>query len=629
MLKVMRNYASSWLIKFILGAIVIVFIFWGVGSFTSKRASRVAMVNGDVITMQEYDNAYNQMIENLQQRLGNNLDDKMLEMLNVRQQTLDQLIEKKLILQQAEKLDFRVSNDKLADFIRGMKVFQNEGRFDNRLYNRVLNHYHMTPEGFEELQKESMLIEKIKSLVSDSVKVSDNEAKEWFKYTNASVDIDFIVLRPDSYKNDALSPEEIKAYFDKHQSAYKTEPRVNVRYIHLNPDDFIDKTNISDAEIKDYYDTNQAEFKTEKTVEARHILIKVDQDAEPKIVGEKKENALDVMKKARLDQDFAKLAQTYSEGPSKKTGGYLGYFKKKEMVKPFADKAFAMKAGEISEPVRTRFGWHIIKIENIKGASTLSFEKTKLEIGQKLAAKQAKNIAYDEAEAVYDGLFEGEDFIKTAREKNIDVLTVEFSQKGPAKVVTNPAKFASSAFALEPLEVSNPLDFDNGYYILQLINNIPSEIPSFDTVKDRVEADLQKEKRDAKARSDAETLLSSIHGGQSMETTGKTFSLTPMSTGFFKRSGAIPKIGNSPEIAAAAFLLTDKNPLADKIIRALDNYYIIQYKQRKSPNVDTFEKEKEDIRTKLLQQKRFDTFKAYLAQVKDKSDIIIEKNILE
>jgi len=629
MLKLMRDYASSWLIKFILGAIVIVFVFWGVGSFTSKRASKVAMVNGDVITMQEYNNAYNQMIENLQQRFGNNLDENMLKMLNVKQQTLDQLIEKRLILQQAEKLDFRVSDDELADFIRNMKVFQNEGRFDNRLYNRVLNHYRMTPEGFEELQKESILVEKMRSFVSDSVKISDNEAKEWFNYTNASVNIDFVVLRPDSYKESDLTAEEIKAYFEEHKSEYKTDPRVNVRYIHFNPDDYTGGINISDAEIQDYYDTNQAEFETEKTVEARHILIKVDQDALPEIVGEKKERALEIMKMALKDHDFAELARKYSEGPSSKGGGYLGYFKKQEMVKPFADKAFAMRAGEISEPVRTRFGWHIIKIDNIKDASTRSFEEAKLDIEKKLVAKQAKNITYDETEAVSDAFFEGDDFTETARKKNMEVFTADFSAKGPAKVVSNPAKFASAAFALEPLEISNPLDFDNGYYILQLINKIPSKIPFFDTIKDRVETDLQKEKKETRARSDAETLLSSINGGQSMEAAGKTFSLTPQSTGFFKRSDSIPRIGNSPEIAVAAFLLNSKNPLADKVLKAADGYYIIRQKQRKAPDADAFEKEKEGVRTRLLQQKRFDAFKTWLAHVKEKGEVNIEKSFLE
>ena len=389
MLKLMRDYASSWLIKFILGAIVVVFVFWGVGSFTSKRAARVALVNGDVITMLEYNNAYNQMIENLQQRLGNNLDDNMLKMLNVKQQTLDQLIEKRLIIQQAAELDFRVSDEDLADFIRNMAVFQSEGRFDNRLYNRILNRYHMTPEGFELLQKESLLMEKMRSFISDSAKVSDDEAKEWFQYTNASVDIDFVVFRPDSYKDSDLTAEELKTYFNDHQEAYKTEPMVNVRYIHFNPDDFKDRTDISDAEIQDYYNTNPAEFKTAKTVEARHILIKVAPDASPEIVGEKKEEAIAIMKMARKGADFAELARKYSEGPSKEDGGYLGYFKKEEMVKPFADTAFSMNAGDISEPVKTRFGWHIIKIEHIKDASTRSFDEAKLEIGEKLAAKQA------------------------------------------------------------------------------------------------------------------------------------------------------------------------------------------------------------------------------------------------
>ena len=240
-----------------------------------------------------------------------------------------------------------------------------------------------------------------------------------------------------------------------------------------------------------------------------------------------------------------------------------------------------------------------------------------------------QNIAYDQAEALYDAFFEGDDFVETARTKNMKVLTAEFSEKGPENVVPTPAKFASAAFALEPLEISTPMDFGNGYYIMQLVNKMPSKIPLFDTVKDRVRADLQKEKKANRARSDAEALLKAIQGGQSMAVAGKAFSVTPLNTGFFKRSGSIPRIGNAPEIARAAFLLTAKKPLADKVLKSADGYYIIQEKQRKLPAVDAFEKEKKEIKTRLLQQKRNDVFKTWLAQVKDKSEIVIEKSILE
>ena len=128
MLRFLRQSATSWLIKIILGAIVIVFVFWGVGSFRDQRKSRVAVVNGEIITLEEFREAYNNIIEQLRQRLGNNLNDDMIKMLNVERQAVDMLIDKKLMLQEAAELNLRVTNDELADSIRQIKAFQIDGK---------------------------------------------------------------------------------------------------------------------------------------------------------------------------------------------------------------------------------------------------------------------------------------------------------------------------------------------------------------------------------------------------------------------------------------------------------------------------------------------------------------------
>ena len=630
MLRFMRQQAGNWLIKVLLGAIVIVFIFWGVGSFRAQRGGRVALVNGDQITLDDYREAYNNLIEQLRERFGNNLNEDMIKMLQVKKQALNQLIDKKLLVQEARRFKFRVSDKELADTIMKIGAFQRAGVFDNRLYQNVLGRLRMTPEEFEIAQRGAMLIERLKVLITSSTKVSDQEVREWFNWANALVNIDFVRFDPDKYKDIKASGEEIKAFFEKYKENYKTDAMVKVRYLHFDPDRYRSKVSISDEELQDYFDENQEEYNTPKTVEARHILLKVDQNAGPEDVEKARKKALDIVKMAREGKDFPELAKKYSEGPTRDRGGYLGTFKREAMVRPFADKAFSMKAGEISEPVRTRFGWHIIKVEKVNEASVLSSDEAKKKIQKKLTENKAKNVAYDEAEAVSDVSFEGDDLLKSAKEQNLKILTTDFfTKKGPEKGIKNRAKFASAAFDLAVMEISDIQEFENGYYILQVIEKIPEKIPELKKVKEKVRVDLIQEKQEAKAKKDADTYLSALKSGKSMTTESKHFNLTLTTTGFFKRNDSIPKIGFEREVSKAVFQLTPEQKLPEKPIKGTKGYYVFQLKDRKTPEFEKFNTEKASIKQRLLQQKKARTFDALLAQIRSNSEITIKEGFLE
>jgi peptidyl-prolyl cis-trans isomerase D len=533
-------------------------------------------------------------------------------------------------VQEAQRLKFRVSDNELAGTIMAIGAFQNAGVFDSRLYENVLSRIRMTPEEFEVSQRDAMLIEKLSTFITSAVKVSEEETREWFNWTNASVNIDFVLFDPSSNRNIKPSQEEIKTFFEDHKTNYKTDAIVKVRYLHLDPGTYRSDVTIADEEIKYYYDENQEEFETPKTVEARHILIKADKDANPETVEKTRERAFDIMMMAKGGKDFAKLAKLYSEGPSRDRGGSLGAFRKEAMVKPFADRAFSMKAGEISEPIRTRFGWHIIKVEKVNEASTLSFDEAKKKIQNKLTDEKAKYLAYDMAEEVSDISFEGDDLLQASKERNLNVLTTGFFTKmGPEKGTNNPKKFASTAFNLPVMEISDVQDFEDGYYILQVIEKIPEKISEFEKVKEGVRADLVKERQDAKASKDADEFLAALKSGKSMSTESKNYNLTPTTTGFYKRNDSIPKIGSESEISEAAFKLTNENKLSEKVIKGKKGYYVIQFREKKLPEFDEFSKEKAAVTQSLLQQKKSTTFAALLSQIKSQSEITIKEGFLE
>ncbi|MGD9240035.1 MAG: SurA N-terminal domain-containing protein [Desulfobacterales bacterium] len=626
MLSLMRKHAGTWMIKIILGAIVVVFVFWGVGSYTSRRSGRVASVNGAVITLDEYRVSYRNLIEQVRQSFGNNLNEELIEMLQIRKRALDQLIDRSLMQQAAEKFKLTVSNEELSESIRNIGAFQTAGVFDSRRYINTLNSNKLTPETFEVQQRDALIIDKLQAFVAGNIKVTDLEAEQWYIWNNTEVDIDYVILEPQRYKDIEPTDEEIRVYFDEHKDTYKTDPQIKVRYLHFKPEDYADKVTVSEDDIQDYYESNPEKFKSPKTVEARHILIKLDPGANAEEVENARKRIETVLDMAKEGQDFAELAKKYSEGPTKTQGGKLGAFRREAMVKPFADKAFSMKAGEISEPVRTRFGWHIIKVEKVNPEKTSTLSEAHGDILNNLKANFSKNLAYDEAEAAYDESFEGRDLDIIAEDRNLKILTTElFSQKNPPEEIKNGARFTSFAFSLPTNEISGVQDFGDGYYLIEVIEQVPAQISELETVAAKVKEDLVKEKQDAKARDEADTLLTELKDGQPFAAVCAKFKLAPKKTGFFKRSDSIPTIGFERDIARTAFGLSENDKLPEEVIKGQKGYFVIRFRERQKPSLEGFEKEKTEIKERLRQQKTAKTFDAWLTQLKNESQITIEE----
>jgi peptidyl-prolyl cis-trans isomerase D len=626
----MRKHAGTWMIKVILGAIVVVFVFWGVGSYTSRRSGRVANVNGTVITLDDYRESYNNLLEQMRQSFGNNLNEELIQTLQLRKRALDQLIDRILLLQAAQKLKLQVSDEEIAESIRNIQAFQTAGVFDSRRYLNSLSSNRLTPETFEVQQRDALIIGKLQRFITGNIKVSDLEIQQWYRWNNTQVNIEYVLLEPKQFKNIEPTQEEILNYFEQHKDTYKTDPQIKVRYLYFKPQDYVAKVSVSEEDIQDYYESNLDKLKTPKTVEARHILIKVDPNATAEEVENARQRIETVFKMAKEGQDFAEFAQQYSEGPTNKKGGYLGAFRKEAMVKPFADKAFSMKENEISEPVRTRFGWHIIKVEKINPAKTASLSEAQGDIQKDLKADRSNNLAYDEAEAVYDAAFEGRDLDAIAQERNLKILTTDyFTQKIPPKGIKDSARLAAVGFGLATDEISDIQEFSDGYYLIEVIDKMPAQIPELKAVEAKVKSDVIKEKQDQKAYDEAETLLKELKNDQSFAALSEKSNLKPQQTGFFKRNDSIPSVGFEPDIARIAFRLSDNNKLPEGSVKGQKGHFVISFLKRQEPSPEGFEKEKAEIRERLLQQKMLKTFDAWLSQVKNESEITIEDGFWE
>jgi peptidyl-prolyl cis-trans isomerase D len=630
MLNVMRKHAGSWMIKVILFAIVIVFIFWGVGSFRSRQASKVATVNGEIISITDFRRAYNNLIDQYRQRFGSSLNDGMIEMLQVKKQTIDQLIDRAILLQEANKTGLQVSDAEVAQRIMDTPIFQDNGTFDKRRYINILSQVHLTPEEFEVDQKNVLLGQKLTRIILGGAKVSEAEARQWFDWQNTSVNVEYVLFNPERYDDINPTADEITAFFEKNKETYKTDPMVKVRYVVFDPAEETSQVTVDEDEIRDYYDSHNDDFKTAKTVEARHILIKLDPQADDQADLAAKTKAEEIAKMAKSGQDFAELAKTYSQGPTKDRGGYLGKFTRSQMVKPFADKAFSMAAGEISDPVKTQFGWHVIKVESVEEASTKPLDQSRESIIRTIKERKAKNLAYDKAEKFYEGTFEKDDLVKNAKTFDRPVLEAgPFSRRGPEDLKGGRGQFANAAFNLNVDEISDIQDIDGRYYLIQLGETIDAAIPPLEDVKAKVTKDLIGKMQADKASQDAEAMAAGLKSGRPFDEMADSRGLTVKQTGLFKRDATVPEIGSDPKFNQAAFQLTSTNSINSQPVPGSAGFYLLHLLERNAPAADGFETEKNDIEKMLLQQKQRTVMQDWMDSRKAGSQITIEKTYLE
>lgn len=626
MLRLMRDYATSWLIKIILGAIVVVFVFWGVGSFRNRKSNVIASVNGEAVSFEEYRSTYHNLLEQMRQRFGDNLNEEVLKMLQLDQQALDQLIEQRLLMQEVARLDLRVTDEEVVSAIQNISSFQTNGVFDSRLYTTVLNYNRLTPENFEAAQKQRLLIEKLRTYLFSNSHVSENEVREYYNWKNVTVSIDYVLFDPETYQDIELTDEALETYFNDHKEAYKTDPLLKVNYLRFDPQTYMTEVQLSAEDIETYYFDNKEKFATPKTVEARHILFKLDAEAPGDVVDAAREKAQKVLDLVRKGEDFASMAKQYSEGPSKENGGQLGAFKKEDMVAPFSEKAFSMEQGEVSEPVRTQFGWHLIKVEKVNEASVQSLEDATKTIQKTLTDDQAKALAYDKAEAFYETTLEGDLLAEVGNEMGLEVKTTGlFSMVGPEKEVNNPKAFADAAFALSVNQISEIQDFDDGFYILQVIESISGKIPGLAAVKEAVTVDLMKEKQAALAEEKAKALLAVLKSDSSADGTGSDGGVVFKTTDYFKRNDQIKDIGWENEISQTAFTLSSAQPFAEDVVRGKNGFYVIRLKDRRLPDSQGFDKEKKQLQEILIQQKELKAFSLWLSEVRKKSEITIQE----
>ena len=618
MLSFMRKHATSWIIKIILGSIVLVFVFWGMGNFAGKNKDWVATVNGERITHAQFNHAYKNLRDFYQDRFKDKFGE-MEKSLDLKGKAVDQLVEARVWTQAAAALGFSVTDEELRAEISALPVFSATGGFSEERYLGILRSLGYIRAEFEQSTRETLMRRKLQDFVGAASDTADAEVLARFEADGRKIAVDYVAFEPSRYTPAAATEKEARAYFDAHEDDYKTEPVMKVAYLAFRPEDYAAKVDIPQEDLKSYYDEKGSEFDVPKTVSARHILIKVDEKAPKEVDEAARQKALEIEKRAKAGEDFAQLASMYSDDPSKARGGDLGTFEYKTMVKPFADKAFSMKPGEISEPVRTQFGWHIIQVEKVNEGRKLSFAEAEGRIRAKLAFDDADDLAFKAAQDA-EGVTLGYKTLGEAAGKlGMALLSTDyFTARGPAGM-PNGAEFAKAAFELEKGEISDTIQLPGAYYIVQVLDKKKASIPPFEAVKDRVMADLAQQKARDMAKSVAEKFVTALSAGKPFTPLAAEYGVSVRKSVFFGRNEDVAGLPPDRGLVREAFLLSKAAPYSKKPVPGKAGFYVFTLRDERLPDPKGLPGRRDELTATIIKQKKARVLDAYSKGLKEKA----------
>jgi peptidyl-prolyl cis-trans isomerase D len=633
MLKILRERATSWMLRGLLLLVAVTFVSWG-GSYLlrERRDSYAAMVNGVIIQEADFRNAYDNQIRQYRNIFGPSFSEKMIEELHLKQRVLDGLIDKVLLIQEGKRLGVSVGDEELREVIESIPAFQVNGQFDQRAYERALRLNRMSAEDFERAQRENLLILKVRNLVKlNAEKVSEEEMRDVYLFENEKINLSFLKVAPEAFREQVTVNElEIKDYYEKHQEEVRVPTFIQIQYLAFRPSDFEGKVQVSSDEIERYYDRQKDRFKIPPQVRAREILIRVGPEDPPDKVEEKRKKAEEILEKAKKTNDFGSLAKQYSESSSAAKGGEMGWVQKGALGEPIDNVLFSLKKGELSNVIRGRSGFQIYKVEEIRVERQRSFAEVKDQITQALKREKGRAEASRKADDAFFALFRNRELEKYAREKDLPIKTTGLFKEGDEipEIGRDPS-FYASAFSLKVGEISPVVTIPPNFFILKCVDRKESRIPALEEVKAEVQRKVIGVKADEKARQVAENLLREIQKGKTIKEVARERGLQVEETGFFMRAGGIvPKIGPAEGFMTLLASLTEQNPIPKEVFKTKDGYFVVKLSASEPADQNKFPSAKKDLERRLLYEKGEEFFQNWVQQLRAEAKIEINKDVL-
>lgn len=448
MLHFIRDRAQGWLSWFIVGLISIPFALWGVNSYVSGPGDTiVATVNGEEITQTTMQQAVQRYREQMREMMGDEFDPEMFDSKVIRYAVVNDLIDQQLIRSTTDRLGQRISDRQVASFIQQTPAFQRDGKFNSEQYQMVLARAGFSPASYEATLRNDLLSQQLLQNIENSSVISEREVERLLKLENQQREIAYGVIKLEDFLDEIeVEESDIRDFYDANQASYTTPEQVSVDYLELSLETVSAQVDVTDEQLQQYFIDNKAQFVAPEQRSASHILIEDNSQAESLLS--------EIQQKLDEGVEFAELAKNYStDVGSAANGGELGVIQRGVMDPAFEEAVFALEeVGQVSEPVKTEFGYHFIQLTDVEQAAAVEFADVKDKVALQYRQQQAERQFYNQAEELANLTYENPETLDVAADSlGLKVKTSElFTQSGGRGIAENNAVVAA-AFSDEVL----------------------------------------------------------------------------------------------------------------------------------------------------------------------------------
>ena len=530
---------------------------------------------------------------------------------------LDEMVIQRALLSQGKSLGLEVTNQELLRQLHNIPYLYVNGAFIgmDRYQDMIQQETGMSVPQFEGQLRDSILLNKIRQVITDSAEVTPGEVQQEFDRRNSKVKIDYVVFDPAQFGKEVnATPQALQDYFSKNAPRYKQPEERRVRYALITPDAVRASINVKDADLQQFYNQHLSDFRVPERVKVAHILFKTTGKS-PADIAKTAAKAQEVLTQIRNGADFAEMAKKYSEDTTGANGGEIGWIGRGQTVKEFEDAAFAMKPGEISNLIRTTYGFHIIMVEDKQTAHLETFDEVKDSIRAQLE-KQKLTEAQDALANNLENQLrtQPEKFDAISKKAGLDPMETPLFKYGQAVPdLGNNEAFENLSFQLRVDEVGAPLQLPMGEAVIQVAEVVPEHLPKIDEVKDQVTADYKTAQAKLLATQKAREFTAQAKTGDFTKLAKSQGLAVTTSKDFTAQEQVSDTIPGS--LLASAFDL--KPGEAGGPAAQGDKRIVFQVLTHTPANPADFAAQKDQISEELLEQKRTLAFEVYRQNLKE------------
>ena len=636
MLDYIRSNAQSWGVKAAFGIIILVFVFWGVGSLRDTNAPGViATVNGKPVLLMEMENALRRAEDSIRRNNPGITGDQMRQM-QLPRQVLQQLVIESALLQEAARLNIIVSPVEMRRAIEAIPTFQNaQGKFDPEAYKRIMTAQRQTMGAFEEGIRKQLLEEKLRTDVTAAAYITEGEARAFFNFAQEQREVEYVFFAASDFPPPAPAEDEVKAWYESNRAAFAIPTKADVEYILARPAEVGRPESFSAAVVQAAYDKNKAKYSSPAKAKVRHILLRLEPTASAEDVKKTNDTMQGIVDALVKGGDFAELARKHSQDEgSAPNGGDLDWISPGDTVPPFNDAVFGaegaqggMKTGQLSKPVRTDFGLHLIKADEVQPAAAKPLAEVEKDVRAALAEQQGA----EKIREVLDQLIEGNILNKPLAEiaaahglsakqsgllSALDIEKLLGIQAKDSQVLFNTAAGAPVDTALEST--------GNGFVVARVKAKTPAGTRPYEEVKPEIVKTLNAQKgRDAALKAAAEARKTLGDKPELPAALASKLKTTPL----VLRGAPLGELNVQPAALEAVFVATPQTWLSSVFeadVKGAPGAALLRVKQSVLPGDELWQPLGEMLRSSLQESRKQEMFQAFVNILLQKARIEIK-----